>query len=73
MGETKVTKTMTQYTLTDGTYSIIAMIDECKRKITIQPGMLVHNDREFVFMSSKPEVAWAIGTLLRDAADLVKE
>ena len=68
MGETEIEKISTEYRLTNGQYHIHAIIYEKSKKITIKPS---NSHDEFLFRSSDPEVAYIIGTLIRDAADLM--
>ena len=66
MAETEIKKISTEYRLSNGQYHIHAIIYE-SGNITIKPA----NSRDiFSFCNSKPEVAYIIGTLIRDAADL---
>lgn len=67
MGETQVKKIKTEYRLSNGQYHIHATINHQNTTLTIVPG---NHSTQFLFCNSKPEVAYMIGTLIRDAADL---
>ena len=73
VGETIIKKLGTNYSLSDGKYHILASVAHGTNKITIFPGRGTATMNEFKFIDSTPEMAYAIGTLIRDAADLVKE
>ena len=70
MGETEIKKTNTEYCLVNGPYHIHVTINHENNTLIIIPG---NHSEHFLFRNSKPEMAYAIGTLIRDAADLVEE
>lgn len=73
MAETQIKKLGTNYSLSNGKYHILASIAHDTNKITIFPGRGTATINEFKFLDSTPEMCYAIGTLIRDAADLVKD
>ena len=70
MGETVITKSTTSYVLRNGNCSILATIDHALNAITLRPTTLKNNN-EFIFLRSDPNLVYVIGTLIRDAADLI--
>lgn len=68
MGETLIKKINTEYRLVNGPHHIHATVNYENGTLTIVPG---NHSEQFLFRNSKPEMVYAIGTLIRDAADLV--
>jgi len=68
MGETATRRIRTEYRLVNGPHHIHATINHENNTLTVVPG---NHSEQFLFRNSKPEMVYAIGTLIRDAADLV--
>jgi hypothetical protein len=72
MGETIIKKVEERYLLSNGGCSIILIVDTQSGRISLLPTKTKYDNKSFTFVGSDPSVVYAIGTLLRDAADSVK-
>lgn len=69
MRETEIKKLSEVYQLINDKYCILAEVLIQSGRLTLET---INGNKEFIFKCSKPEDVYAIGTLIRDAADLVR-